>query len=85
MEWLSQFCHANLPSFVPLRGTTEKAMKQDILIICGGMLVVGLVTFGLKGIPQKTTTSTQQVVQSMDADPNLKLVTERSPYMRSER
>ena len=59
-------------------------MRQDLFIIGGGTVGVLLVLWGLWGNPQHSAPKAQ-VAQELNADPELKLVTERSPYMRSER
>ena len=61
----------------------EDGMKRDVLVISGGILTVGLCFWAFWGNPEKVPRDRH--VQSLDADPNLKQVTERSPYMRTER
>jgi hypothetical protein len=46
--------------------------------------VLGLVTWALWGNPYSSVPR-MHTGQSIAADPNLKLVSERSPYMRNER
>lgn len=65
-------------------------MKRDILAISGGMLGLGAVLWIFWGNPQHAPRSHvgySMHVGSEDpaADPALKLITERSPYMRNER
>ena len=58
-------------------------MKRDVWVISGGMLAVGVSAWALWGNPEKTPTV--HAVREMHMAPELKLVSERSPYMRSER
>jgi hypothetical protein len=59
-------------------------MKQDVFIVVGGIVAVGLAIWGLWGNPRHSTPK-EHVAQHLNLYPDLKLVTERSPYMRSER
>ena len=59
-------------------------MKQDHFLVGGGITAVGLAIWGLWGNPQHGAPKAR-VAQELNVDPDLKLVTERSPYMRSER
>ena len=75
---------AEVASFVhPLKPTGEDAMKYDLLVISGGMLAVGIVIWGFLGNPSHVPR--MHAAQEMKADPNLKLISEQSPYMRTER
>ena len=58
-------------------------MKYDLLVISGGMLAVGIVIWGFSGHPNHAPR--MHAAQEMTVDPNLKLISERSPYMRTER
>jgi hypothetical protein len=60
-------------------------MKQDLLFVAGGIVATGLTMWGFLGNPPKHNAPRVLVVQQLDADPNLKAISERSPYMRSER
>jgi hypothetical protein len=60
-------------------------MKQDMLIVAGGIVATGLAMWSLWGNPPKHGAAKVLVVQQLDADPDLKVVSARSPYMRSER
>lgn len=60
-------------------------MKQDISIVVGGILATGLAMWSFWGSPPRHGAPRVLVVQQMEADPDLKSVTLRSPYMRSER
>ena len=59
-------------------------MKQDILAISGGLIAFGAVVWAFWGHPE-TATRIYPVHQELAADPDLKVVSEQSPYMRSER
>jgi hypothetical protein len=58
-------------------------MKRDLLIIICGMIVVGAATWTFWGNPRKAPR--MHTVQEIGAEPELRLVSERSPYMRNER
>jgi hypothetical protein len=61
----------------------EVAVKRDIGVISGATLAIGMIMWAFVGNPESA--SRARVTQKMDIAPELKLVTERSPYMRSER
>ncbi len=58
-------------------------MKRDIVVISGATLAIGVIMWAFVGNPEST--SRMHVSQKMNVAPELKLVTERSPFMRSER
>lgn len=58
-------------------------MKLDLLIISGGILAVGAVIWGFWGNPDNTPRA--HSAEALNADPQLKLVSQRSMYMRDER
>ena len=60
-------------------------MKQDLALVAGGIVVTGLAMWSVWGNPPKHGEARVLVVQHLHADPDLKAVSERSPYMRSER
>ena len=60
-------------------------MKQDLLIVVGGIVATGLTMWSFLGNPPKHSATKVQVVQQLHADPDLKAISERSPYMRYER
>jgi len=60
-------------------------MRQDLLIVAGGIVATGLTMWGFLGNPPKHSAPRVLVVQQLDAGPELKAVSARSPYMRSER
>jgi hypothetical protein len=73
-----------------LKAKTERAMNRDVLAISGGMLGLGAVIWVFWGNPEPAprTQMGSRIppgAQELAADPALKLVTERSPYMRTER
>jgi hypothetical protein len=59
-------------------------MKQDLFIVGGGIVVVGLAIWGVWGHPRHSAPK-EHVAQHLNVDPGLKLVSEQSPYMRTER
>ncbi|UPJ49835.1 hypothetical protein IVB30_44360 [Bradyrhizobium sp. 200] len=59
-------------------------MTKDFVAIGAGMLVVGLGVWGLWGNPHARPPETQEVRILAD-DPALKLISEKNPYMRTER
>ena len=59
-------------------------MKRDVLAISGGMLGLGAVVWIFWGNPEPAPRA-QVAAKALEVDPALKLITERSPYMRSER
>jgi hypothetical protein len=66
------------------KAKTERAMKRDVLAISGGMLGLGAVIWIFWGNPQPAPRA-HVASQALAVDPALKLVSERSPYMRNER
>jgi hypothetical protein len=58
-------------------------MKRDIGVISAATLAIGMIMWAFAGNPESA--SRTRVTQKMDVAPELKLVSERSPYMRSER
>ena len=59
-------------------------MKRDILAISGGMIALGAVMWIYWGNPVSAP-RTPISHHELAADPDLKLISERSPYMRTER
>jgi hypothetical protein len=59
-------------------------MKRDILAISVGMIALGAVMWIYWGNPVNPP-RTQVTQPQLVADPDLKLISERSPYMRNER
>ncbi len=60
-------------------------MKRDIGVISGATLAIGVAMWAFVGNPESTSRTRSHVTQKMDVAPELKLVSESSPYMRSER
>lgn len=60
-------------------------MKLDLAIVVAGIVATGLAIWSVWGNPPKHGAGKVQIVQRLDVDPDLKAVSERSPYMRSER
>jgi hypothetical protein len=60
-------------------------MRRDLLFVAGGIVATGLTMWSFLGNPPKHSASRVLVIQQLDADPDLKAISERSPYMRSER
>lgn len=60
-------------------------MKLDLVIVVAGIVATGLAMWSVWGNPPKHGAARVQIVQRLDVDPDLKAVSERSPYMRSER
>jgi hypothetical protein len=60
-------------------------MTKDILAICVGMLVVGVGVWSFRGNSQSTMSAKTDAVRILADDPALKLVSEKSDYMRTER
>ena len=58
-------------------------MKRDIVVISSATLAIGMIMWAFVGNPESA--SRYHVTQKMDVAPELKLVSEHSPYMRSER
>ena len=60
-------------------------MTKDIVVIYAGMLAVSVGVWTFWGNPQSTTPARTEVVRILADDPALKLASETSPYMRTER
>jgi hypothetical protein len=60
-------------------------MGRDILAMSGASLALGLIGWAFWGNPPMSAEPRLPTAQSLNQDPNLKLVSEQSPYMRSER
>jgi hypothetical protein len=58
-------------------------MQRDLLIIGVGMIAVSIITWSSWRDPG--VVPRMHTVETLDKDPEVKVVTERSPYMRSER
>jgi hypothetical protein len=61
-------------------------MKQDLLVMGSAMLALVLAMWMVWGNPEMSSTPKASVVQSFGPeDPDLRVVTERGPYVRNER
>ena len=60
-------------------------MTKVFIAICAAMFVVGVGTWSLRGHTHSTSPATTETVRLLADDPALKLASERSPYMRTER
>lgn len=60
-------------------------MKRDIGVISGATLAIGVIMWAFVGNPESAGRTRASVTQKMNVGPELKLVSEQSPYMRSER
>ena len=59
-------------------------MRRDLMIVVGGLVAISIISWAsLKDPAPVPKMHTAQ--QTLYHDPNLKLVSEESPYMRSER
>jgi hypothetical protein len=63
----------------------EPAMTKDIVAICAGLLVLGFLSWTLRMTPKYSPVSKTHVVRALADDPDLKLISEQSPFMRTER
>ena len=71
------------PQFLSQKDQTEDAMKRDFLVISAAMLAVYAALSMFWSGPDKPPR--MHTIQQIDAAPELKLVSEQSPYMRNER
>jgi hypothetical protein len=60
-------------------------MKRDILAISGATIALGAVMWMFLGNPVNAPRAHVGHQQQLAADPALKLISEQSPYMRTER
>jgi hypothetical protein len=60
-------------------------MKRDLFAISGGILGVGFLAWAFWGSPEALHVYRTRTVQILDDDPDLKLVSAHSSYMRNER
>ena len=78
---LGRFC------FSPCTGACDQliVMKRALLVLCtGGMLAFGVIAWG-NWRYLETPSAVPRFNQQMQADPALKLVSQQSPYIRTER
>ena len=60
-------------------------MTKDMIAISAGMLIVWLAVLSTRDAPHVASLVEIQAARNLADDPALKLVSERSPYMRTER
>jgi hypothetical protein len=60
-------------------------MGRDILVMSSAILVLGLIGWVFRGNPPMSADPRLPTTQLLNQDPNLKLVSEQSEYMRTER
>jgi hypothetical protein len=60
-------------------------MGRDILIMSGATLALGFIGWAFWGNPPMSAEPRLSTAQSLNQDPDLKLISEQSPYMRTER
>ena len=60
-------------------------MRRDLLVLSGASIGVALITWAFWGNPDKDFGVRTHTAQWVKPDPELKLLSERSPYMRTER
>lgn len=60
-------------------------MTKDAYVICAGMLAGGVGVWTLWSNPQSAKPARTEAVRILANDPALKLASETSPYMRTER
>jgi hypothetical protein len=60
-------------------------MKRDLMMVVGGLVATGITMWGVWGNPPKHSVPRLLAMHQLDADPAMKAISERSPYMRSER
>lgn len=60
-------------------------MKRDLSIISGGIIAIGIAAQLLWGNPEPSSAAHVHSEQAFHDDPNLRLVSEQSQYMRNER
>jgi hypothetical protein len=62
----------------------EGAMRRDLLVMSGASIGVALIAWAFWGNPDKGSVARTHTTQWVKPDPDLKLISERSPYMRTE-
>src|SRR6476620_1653547 len=75
----------NLGTFSALLTSWRPAMTKDFIAISAATFVVAAGMWGLRGSTHGTSPETTETVRVLADDPVLKLASERSPYMRTER
>jgi hypothetical protein len=75
----------NGPSLAWEFATKGDAMGRDLLTMTAISLAIALTAWIIWGNPEEHSALQMQTAQWVKADPELKRVSEQSPYMRSER
>jgi hypothetical protein len=64
-------------------------MARDLLILAAAAIVLGVIVWGVLGNSQKRSSQGRslrvEISHSLSADPDVRLISERSEYMRTER
>ena len=60
-------------------------MMKDTIVICAGMLAVGVGVWTFWGSPHAAMPVRTEAVRILAGDPALKRASEMDPYMRTER
>lgn len=60
-------------------------MTKDTIVICAGMLAVGVGVWTFRGSPHHVKPVRTEAVRILADDPALKRASEMDPYMRTER
>ena len=71
--------HKGVAPFVHPEAAKERAMKRDLIGLTGVSVAMAVTGWFFWGNPEKTPH------QTLHHNPDLTLVSERSPYMRDER
>ena len=58
-------------------------MRRDLMIICAGMTAIGIISWSSWRDPG--VVPRMHTAQTLDQDSSVRVVSEQSPYMRSER
>jgi hypothetical protein len=78
-SWLANF----------VQGKKEVAMARDLLTLAALSIMFGVIVWIILGSPQKNRRQKSwlrmETSRSLNADPDLRLISERSSYMRTER
>jgi hypothetical protein len=58
-------------------------MRRDLIIVSGGLVAISIISWA--SLRDPSPVPTMHTAQTLYHDPNLNLVSEQSPYMRTER
>jgi hypothetical protein len=79
----------NVGLFRALEGEREDIMIRDLLTLAAASIMVGAIVWSVFGNPQKRSSQGSSLriktSHSLNAHPDLRLISERSEYMRTER